>query len=172
MDRTIQYTCTNHIFNTPRSRSVAGDAKTGPELLENRSRQSFRHDVGELLRRRDVEDPDAPKGHLLTNKVYVKLNVLRSSMVDRVGGEVHGGDVVAVDECGLVNITKQLLEQLTKPRAFGNGVSHCPILCLGTRARDCGLSLGGPRDQRRTKVDTVPEVERRVSGQPAQSASE
>ena len=83
------------------------------------------------MRRRDVEDPDAPKGHLLTNKVYVKLNVLRSSMMDRVGGEVHGGDVVAVDQHGLMNITKQLLEQLTKPRAFGNDVSHCLILCLG-----------------------------------------
>ena len=101
------------------------------------------------MRRRDVEDPDAPKGHLLTNKVYVELNVLCSSMMDRVDGEVHGGDVVAVDECGLVNITKQLLEQLTKPRAFGNGVSHCPLLCLGTRAGDGGLSLGRPRDQGR-----------------------
>ena len=98
------------MFNTPRSRSVAGYAKTGPELLENRSRQSFCHNVGKLLRRQDAEDPDAPKGHLLTNKVYVELNVLRSSMMDRVGGEVHDGDVVAVDECGLVNITKQLLE--------------------------------------------------------------
>ena len=74
------------IYSTPpRSRSVAGDAKTGPELLENRSRQSFRHDVGELLRRRDVEDPDAPRSHLLTNEVYIELNMLRSTMMDRVG---------------------------------------------------------------------------------------
>ena len=145
-----------YILNTPRSRSVAGDAKTGPELLENRSRQSFRHDVGELLRRRDVEDPDAPKSHLLMNEVYIELNMLRSTMVDRVGGEVDSGDVVAVDERGLVNITKQLLEQLTEPRAFSNGVSHCSILSLGTRAGDGGLSLGGPRDQGRPKVDTVP----------------
>ena len=115
MGQAIQYTCTNHIFNTPRSRSVAGDAKTGPELLENGRRQSFRHDVGELLRRRDVEDLDAPKSHLLTNEVYIELNMLRSTMVDRVGREVHGGDIVAVDERGLVNITKQLLEQLTEP---------------------------------------------------------
>ena len=94
----------------PRSQSVAGDAKTGPELLKDRRRQSFRHDVGELLRRRDVGDPDAPKSHLLTNEVYIKLNMLRSTMVDRVGGEVDGGDVVVVDERGLMNITKQLLE--------------------------------------------------------------
>ena len=101
------------------------------------------------MRCRDVEDPDAPKSHMLTNEVYVELNMLRSTMVERVGGEVDGGDVVTVDERGLVNITKQLLEQLTKPRAFSNGVSHCPILYLGTRAGDGGLSLGGPRDQGR-----------------------
>ena len=79
-----------------------------------------------------MEDPDAPKSHLLTNKVYIELNMLRSTMMDRVGGEVDGGDVVAVDERGLVNITKQLLEQLTELRAFSNGVSHCSILSLGT----------------------------------------
>ena len=66
-----------------------------------------------------MKDPDAPKSHLLTNKVYVDLNVLRSTMVDWVGG-----DVVAVDERGLVNITKQLLEQLTYPRALGHDISH------------------------------------------------
>ena len=87
-----------------------------------------------------------PESHLLTNEVYIELNMLRSTMIDRVGREVNGGDVVAVDERGLVNITKQLLEQLTEPRAFGNGVSHCAILSLGTRAGDGGLSLGGPRD--------------------------
>ena len=121
------------IYSTPpRSRSVAGDAKTGPELLENGSRQSFRHDVGELLRRRDVEDPDAPKGHLLTNEVYIELNMLRSTMMDRVGGELNDGDVVAVNERSLVNITKQLLKQLTEPRSFSNSISHCSILSLGT----------------------------------------
>ena len=103
-----------------------------------------------------MQNPYPPKCNLLTNEVYVELNMLRSTMLDRVGGEVNGGDVVAVDEHGLVNITKQLLEQLTESRAFGNGVGHCAILSLGTRAGDYGLSLGGPRDQRRPKVDTVP----------------
>ena len=99
------------------------------------------HDIGELLRRRDMEDPDAPKSHLLTNEVYIELNMLRSTMVDRVGGEVDGGDVVVVDERGLVNITKQLLEQLTYPRALGHGVGHGAILCLGAGAGDRGLPL-------------------------------
>ena len=169
MGQDIQYTSRNHIFNTPRSRSITGDAKTGPELLENRSRQPLRHDVGELLRRRDVEDPDAPRSHLLTNEVYVELNMLRSMMMDRVGGEVNGGDVVAVDERSLVNITKQLLEQLTEPRAFRNGVSHCSS-ALERETVGCCLEDQEIRDGPR--YTQYPEVERRVPGQLAQSASE
>ena len=72
-------------------------------------------------------------------------------MMHRVGGEVDSADVVAVHKRGLVNITKQLLEQLTKPGAFSNDIGHCLILCLGARVGDRGLSLGrqeigeGPR---------------------------
>ena len=159
------------MFNTPRSRSVAGYAKTGPELLENRSRQSLRHDVDELLRRRDVEDPDAPESHLLTNEVDIELNMLRSTMMDRVGGEVDSGDVVAVDERGLVNITKQLLKQLTEPRSFSNGVSHCSILSLGTRAGDGGLSLGRPRDQDRGRRSSQKWTGECQGNQPSQHQS-
>ena len=54
------------------------------------------------MRRRDVEDPDAPKSHLLMNKVYIELNMLRSTMMDRVGREVDRTDVIAVDKSGLV----------------------------------------------------------------------
>ena len=103
-----------------------------------------------------MQNTDMAKSHLIPNKMDIKLNVLGATMMNRVGGEVNGGDVVEVDECGLVNITKKLLEQLTEPRAFSNGVSHCLILSLGTRAGDGGLLLGGPRDQGQPKVDTVP----------------
>ena len=43
-------------------------------------------------------------------------------MVHRVGGEVDRTDVIAVEKSGLVNITKQLLEQLTYLRTLGHGV--------------------------------------------------
>ena len=92
---------------------------------------------------------------MLPNEVDVELNMLRPAMMDRVSREVHCGDIVTVDNRGLVNITKQLLEQLTELRAFGNGIGHCPILRLGTRARHRGLSLGRPRYQRGPEVDTL-----------------
>ena len=95
------------------------------------------------------------KCYLLTNEVNVELNMLRTAMVDGIDGEVDGGDVVTVDNRGLGDHTKQLLKKLTEPRALSNGVSHCPILRLGTRARDRGLPLGRPRYQQRHEVDTI-----------------
>ena len=80
------------IYSTPPAVEASPETQRLDLNFENRSRQSFCHNIGKLLHRRDMEDPDAPKGHLLTNKVYVELNVLRSSMMDRVGGEVHDGD--------------------------------------------------------------------------------
>ena len=88
-----------------------------------------------------MENSNTAKGNLLTHEVNVDLNMLRPSMVHRVGGEVDRADVVAVDKSGLVNITKQLLEQLAYPRALGHGVGHGAILCLGAGAGDCGLPL-------------------------------
>ena len=106
----------NHMFNSLRSRSVAGDTETGPKLLEDGSRQSLSHHISELLRRWHVENPNTAKGNLLVHEVNIELNMLRPSMVHRVGGEVDRADVIAVDKSGLVNITKQLLEQLTYPQ--------------------------------------------------------
>ena len=131
----------NTYSTPPSSRSVAGDTETGPKLLEDGSRQSLSHHISKLLRRRHVENPNTAKGNLLAHEVNIELNMLRPSMVHRVGGEVDRADVIAVDKSGLVNITKQLLEQLTSPRALGHGVSHDPILCLGTGAGDRGLPL-------------------------------
>ena len=102
-----------------------------------------------------MQNTDMAKSHLIPNKMDIKLNVLGATMMNRVGGEVDGGDVVVVNKRDLVDITKQLLEQMMKPGAFGNGVSHYPILCLSTRAGERWLSLGRPRDQRGPKVDTI-----------------
>ena len=84
-----------------------------------------------------MENPNMVKGNLLSHEVNIELNMLHTLMVHWVGGEVDHTNIIAVDKSGLVNITQQLLEQLTDPRAFG----HDPILCLGAGAGDRGLSL-------------------------------
>ena len=42
---------------------------------------------------------------MLPDEVDVELNVLRPSVMDRVGSEVHRGDVITVDERRLGDLT-------------------------------------------------------------------
>jgi hypothetical protein len=48
-----------------------------------------------------VEDTNVPVGNMLVNKVKINLNMLGALVLNRVGGEVDGADVVAVDQNGL-----------------------------------------------------------------------
>ena len=95
----------------PRSRDVGGsDAKTGPEFGENFRWQPFRHDVGELLSSGDVKNTELAERHPLADEEDIQLDVLCSAMVNRVGGQVDSGDVVTVNQRGLVDGGKQLAE--------------------------------------------------------------
>jgi hypothetical protein len=86
----------------------------------------------------------------------VELDVLGPAMMNWIGGEVDSQNVVAVHNSGLVDGTRELKKELSKPRALSNGVGHGAILSLGTRTRDCRLPLGRPGDKRWSKIDTVP----------------
>ena len=44
-----------------------------------------------------MENPNTSKGNLLAHEVNIKLNMLRPSMVHRVGGEVDRADVIALE---------------------------------------------------------------------------
>jgi hypothetical protein len=44
-----------------------------------------------------VEDMNIPDGNALADKVKINLNMLGALVLNRVGGEVYGADVVAVD---------------------------------------------------------------------------
>ena len=46
----------------------------------------------------------------LVHKMNVQLNVFSPAMMNGVGGEVHRGNVVAVDNCSLVDVVMQLLK--------------------------------------------------------------
>jgi hypothetical protein len=70
------------------------------KLQGHRGGQPLGEDVGELRSRRDV-DTNVPVGNMLVNKVKINLNMLGALVLNRVGGEVDGADVVAVDQNGL-----------------------------------------------------------------------
>lgn len=57
------------------------------------------------------------------DKVKVELDMLRALVLDRVGGEVHGVDVVAVDKSAPLQRTVELRKQLMKARGMWYSVS-------------------------------------------------
>jgi hypothetical protein len=62
-----------------------------------------------------MKNPHISDDDPLANKVEIELNMLRALMLDGVGGQVHGADVVTIDKSAPRQWTVQLLEQLTKP---------------------------------------------------------
>jgi hypothetical protein len=45
-----------------------------------------------------MEDADLIDGYRLSDKMKINLHMFHAMMLNGVGGEVHGADVVAVDE--------------------------------------------------------------------------
>jgi hypothetical protein len=65
-----------------------------------------------------VKNTYTPKCNLFANKMNVELDVLGPAMMNGVGGEVHGGDVVTVHDGGLLHGAGELEKKLTKPQPY------------------------------------------------------
>ena len=86
-------------------------------------------------------------GDSVAHEVQVDLHMLRLLMLDGVGGEIHGADIVAVDERALGERAVELRQKLSKPGRLRYAVSDSTVLRLGTRAGDNRLPLGRPGDR-------------------------
>jgi hypothetical protein len=102
-----------------------------------------------------VQDADITDGNAFPNEVEVDLDMLCTLVLNGVGGEVDGADVVAVDENALRQQSMELLEELPEPTNFSYAVGHGVILSLGARAGDDVLTLGGPGDEIVTEKHSV-----------------
>jgi len=79
-----------------------------------------------------MKHTDSPKGDPFPNVVEVDLHVLGALMLNGVGGEVDGADVVAVDEGGRGQWVMQLLEKLPQLGGFSHAVSNNTVFGLDT----------------------------------------
>src|SRR6185437_11015440 len=102
-----------------------------------------------------MEYPNIADGDPVTHEVQVDLHMLRPLMLDGVGGEVHGADVVAVDERALGERAVELRQELSEPGRLRHAVSDSPVLRLGTGAGDNRLPLGRPGDKVSAQEDGV-----------------
>jgi hypothetical protein len=68
----------------------------------------------------------------LSNKMKINLHMFGALMLNGVGGEVHGVDVVVVDESAPRRWTLELMEQLAQPGGLSHAVGDGAV--LGFRA--------------------------------------
>jgi hypothetical protein len=86
-------------------------------------------------------------GNLLLDKMKINLYMLGALMLNGVGGEVHGTDVVAVDKGAPRRQGLELVEQLSQPSGLSHVVGNDTILGLSAGAGDDGLPLGRSGNQ-------------------------
>jgi hypothetical protein len=92
-----------------------------------------------------MEDADLTDGNLLSDKMKINLHMFGALMLNEVGGEVHGVDIVAVDKCAPRRRGLELVEQLTQPSGLSHAVGNDTILGLSARAGDDNTKLS-PRN--------------------------
>ena len=102
-----------------------------------------------------MEYPNIADGDSDAHEVQIDLHMLRPLMLDWVGGEIHGADIVAVDERALGERTVELRQELSEPGRLRHAVSNSPVLRLSAGAGDNGLPLGRPRDKVAAQEDSV-----------------
>jgi hypothetical protein len=90
---------------------------------------------------------DITDGNAFSNEVEIDLDILCTLVLNRIGGEVDGTDVTAVDESALRQRSMELMEEEPEPTSFSHAVGHGAILSLGAREGDDILVLRGPGDE-------------------------
>jgi len=74
-----------------------------------------------------MEYPNIADCDPIAHEVQVDLHVFRPLMLNGVAGEVHGADVVAVDERALGNRAVELRQELSEPGRLRHTVSDIPV---------------------------------------------
>jgi hypothetical protein len=101
-DKLGDYSCRVINSNTPpRSRNGGGaNVQTGAKVCEDRRREAFGEDVSELQCGGNMKNTDSTDGNTFPDKMEINFHMLGALMLNRVGGEVDGTDIVTIDDGG------------------------------------------------------------------------
>jgi hypothetical protein len=94
-----------------------------------------------------MEDADLTDGDLFSDEVKINLHMLGALVLNGVVGEIHGTDVVAVDERAPRRRCMEFQQQLAQPGGLSHTVGDDAVLSLRTGAGDDSLPLGGSGHQ-------------------------
>jgi hypothetical protein len=78
--------------------------------------------------------PNVADGHIVADEVQVDLHMLGPLVLHRVGGEIDGADVVAVDERAPGEGAVKLSQELAELSGLGHAVGNGAVLRLSTGA--------------------------------------
>jgi hypothetical protein len=149
----------NTFANTPAIETLGTtNVETGSKFWKHRSEHTLREDVHKLGGHRYVQDADITDGNAFPDEVEVDLDMLCMLVLNGVGGELDGADVVAVGESVLWQWSMELLDELPKSTSFSHIVGHGMILCLAVWSRDDVLALWGPGVEVVTEEHSVARV--------------
>jgi hypothetical protein len=91
----------------------------------------------------------------LPDEVKINLDMLRSLMLNRVGGHVDSANVVNTHQRSSVKRGVDLLQQLAQPCSLSDTVGHSVILSLDAGFGDSVLTLEGPGDEVVTEKHSI-----------------
>jgi hypothetical protein len=94
-----------------------------------------------------MEDVDLTNDNILSDKMKINLHMLHALMLNGVGGEVHGADIVAVDESAVQWQSLELMQELARPGGLSHTIDDGMVLSFGVIMGDDSLPLGRPGDQ-------------------------
>jgi hypothetical protein len=102
-----------YLLTSPAVETLANaNVETAPKFQKHRNGQTLRENIRELGGHRYVQDADIIDVNAFPDEVEVDLDMLCVLVLNRVGGEVDGAEVVAVDESALRQWSMELLEEL------------------------------------------------------------
>jgi hypothetical protein len=94
-----------------------------------------------------MEDADLTDGNLFSDKIKINLYMLGALMLNGVGGEAHGTNVIVVDKGAPRRRCLELVEQLLQSSGLSHAVGNGTILDLSAEAGDDDMPLGRPGNQ-------------------------
>jgi hypothetical protein len=94
-----------------------------------------------------MEDMDLTDDNLLLDEMKINLHMLHALILNRVDGEVHGANVVTVDESAARWQSLELMQEPTQPGGLSHTIGDGMILGFGAGAGDNSLPLCRPGDQ-------------------------
>jgi hypothetical protein len=96
-----------------------------------------------------MENPNIADSHPIANEMQVNLHMFSPLMLNQIGGELHGADVVTVDKRALGERAVKLSQELSEPRRLSHAINNSLVLRFSTRAGDTGCRRSGCRRGRR-----------------------